>query len=143
MLQAPEWLTPFDVAEIIETVAELYPRHRVSLVSSDKLTAALERPINKFHYGNETSLFVLASEYIYGIGKAHALVDGNKRVAFQSALVFLELNGKRLNEPADEFFAVYVKALMADRINLEMLSTVFSVFSESIDQEHAGNTIYD
>ncbi|MBO9417893.1 type II toxin-antitoxin system death-on-curing family toxin [Labrenzia sp. R4_1] len=126
----PTWLTFGQVTEIIDVVGELYPRHRVELVRPDDLAAALERPVNRFHYAGETSLFMLAAEYIYGIGKAHALVDGNKRIAFQSALVFLELNRVRLNEPADEFFAVYIKALMADRINMQMLSTVFSVFSE-------------
>ncbi len=77
-------------------------------------------------------MFMLASEYVYGIGKAHALIDGNKRISFQASLVFLELNGIRLNEPADEYFAIYIKALMADRINMEMLSKVFSVFSEQL-----------
>ncbi|MCX2723753.1 type II toxin-antitoxin system death-on-curing family toxin [Roseibium salinum] len=129
----PEWLSFDQLAEIIEVVAELYPSHRVELIRPDDLAAALERPVNRYHYGGTGSRFLLASEYVYGIGKAHALVDGNKRVAFQSALVFLELNATRLNEPADEFFAVYIKALMADRINIEMLSTVFSVFSENLD----------
>jgi len=103
--------------------------NRVRLVRPEELAAALERPINRYHYANEANLFMLAAEYVYGIGKAHALIDGNKRVAFQSALVFLEFNQFCLNEPADEFFAVYIKALMADRINMQMLSTVFSVFS--------------
>lgn len=126
----PVWLNFDQVSEIVDVVGELYSHHRVELVRPDDLAAALERPVNRFHYAGETNLFMLASEYIYGIGKAHALVDGNKRIAFQSALVFLELNRLRLNEPADEFFAVYIKALMADRINMQMLSTVFSVFSE-------------
>jgi len=129
-LGEPVWLNFDQVSEIVDVVGELYSHHRVELVRPDDLAAALERPVNRFHYAGETNLFMLASEYIYGIGKAHALVDGNKRIAFQSALVFLELNRLRLNEPADEFFAVYIKALMADRINMQMLSTVFSVFSE-------------
>ncbi|MGS4885211.1 type II toxin-antitoxin system death-on-curing family toxin [Roseibium sp. MB-4] len=129
-MEEPTWLTFGQVTEIIDVVGELYPRHRVELVRPAELAAALLRPANRFHYASETNLYMLASEYIYGVGKAHALVDGNKRIAFQSALVFLELNRVRLNEPADEFFAVYIKALMADRINMQMLSTVFSVFSE-------------
>ncbi|WP_428688627.1 type II toxin-antitoxin system death-on-curing family toxin [Roseibium sp.] len=132
-MREPEWLTVEQASEIIEVMAELYPKHRVALVRPEDFKAALERPINRFHYAGEARLFMLAAEYIYGIGKAHSLIDGNKRVAFQAALVFLELNGVRLNEPADEFFAVYIKALMADRINMQMLSTVFSVFSECID----------
>jgi len=129
----PNWLSYVQAEEIIDVVAELFPGHRIELVRPKDLSAALERPVNRYHYGCETGLYMLASEYIYGIGKAHALVDVNKRIAFQSALVFLELNGMRLNEPSDEFFAVYIKALRADRINMQMLSTVFSVFSESLE----------
>nr|WP_282449079.1 type II toxin-antitoxin system death-on-curing family toxin [Roseibium sp. CAU 1639] len=116
---------------MIEVVAELYPRHRVALVRPNDMAAALERPINRYHYGGEADVFLLASELIYGVGKAHAMVDGNKRIAFMSALIFLELNGIRLNEPAAEFFAVYIKALMADRINLHMLACVFAAFAET------------
>jgi len=129
----PVWLSLGETQEIIQVVAELYPKHRVALVRPNDMAAALERPVNRFHYAGEANIFLLASEYVYGIGKAHALVDGNKRVAFMAALIFLELNGIRLNEPADEFFAVYIKALMADRINLHMLATVFSAFSEHLD----------
>lgn len=128
----PAWLKFHQVAEIAEVVGELYPHHRVELVRPEELAAVLDRPVNRHHYTGETNLFALASEYIYGIGKAHALVDGNKRIAFQSALVFLELNRIQLNEPADEFFAVYIKALMADRINMQMLSCVFEAFSEPV-----------
>ncbi|ASP36281.1 type II toxin-antitoxin system death-on-curing family toxin [Labrenzia sp. VG12] len=128
----PYWLSFDQVNEMIDVVAELYPRHRVELVRPNDMMAALERPVNRYHYGGETDVFLLACELIYGVGKAHAMVDGNKRIAFMSALIFLELNGIRLNEPADEFFAVYIKAQMADRINIEMLSTVFRAFSERI-----------
>ena len=83
----PEWLTLDHAKDIIETIAELYPKHRVTLVRPNDLAAALERPVNRCHYSGECDLFVLASDYVYGIGKAHALVDGNKRLAFQAALV--------------------------------------------------------
>ncbi|WP_102225652.1 type II toxin-antitoxin system death-on-curing family toxin [Acidimangrovimonas sediminis] len=35
----------------------------------------------------------IASAYAFGISKAHAFVDGNKRTAFVTALTFLRLNG--------------------------------------------------
>jgi len=97
------------------------------------LEAALQRPVNRFSLGSERNLLRLAAEYVYGIGKAHALVDGNKRLSFHAALVFLELNGFQLNEPADEFYAIYIKQLMAGRINIEMLTTVFSAFASDLD----------
>lgn len=35
----------------------------------------------------------MAAAYAFGIAKAHAFVDGNKRTAFVTALTFLRLNG--------------------------------------------------
>ena len=35
----------------------------------------------------------IAAAYAFGVSKAHAFVDGNKRTAFVTALTFLRLNG--------------------------------------------------
>ena len=41
----------------------------------------------------EPSLEEIAASYAFGIAKAHAFVDGNKRTAFVTAVTFLRLNG--------------------------------------------------
>ena len=56
------------------------------------LEAGCARPLNQAAYGTP-SLPQLAAAYAYGIAKAHAFVDGNKRAAFVTALTFLRLNG--------------------------------------------------
>jgi death-on-curing protein len=56
------------------------------------LESALARPINKFAYG-ESDLAALAAAYAFGIARNHPFVDGNKRAAFASIIVFLGLNG--------------------------------------------------
>lgn len=56
------------------------------------LEAGCARPLNQAAYGTPT-LAELAAAYAYGIAKAHAFVDGNKRTAFVTALTFLRLNG--------------------------------------------------
>ncbi|MEN8839857.1 MAG: type II toxin-antitoxin system death-on-curing family toxin [Octadecabacter sp.] len=56
------------------------------------LESACVRPLNKFAHG-ETDIPTLAAAYAYGIAKAHAFVDGNKRTAFVTAFTFLRLNG--------------------------------------------------
>ena len=56
------------------------------------LEAACARPTNKHSYGEE-NVFALAAAYAYGIAKAHAFVDGNKRTAFVTAVAFLRMNG--------------------------------------------------
>lgn len=46
-------------------------------------------------------VFEIAAAYAFGIAKAHAFVDGNKRTAFVAAFTFLRLNGELLR-PAPE-----------------------------------------
>lgn len=56
------------------------------------LEAAVERPRNKLGYGTP-DFEELAAAYGFGICKAHAFVDGNKRTAFVTSATFLRLNG--------------------------------------------------
>lgn len=62
------------------------------------LESALARPMNKFAYG-ETDLPALAASYAFGIARNHPFVDGNKRAAFASIIVFLGLNGIDFDVP--------------------------------------------
>jgi death-on-curing protein len=41
----------------------------------------------------EADVSKVAAAYAFGIAKAHAFVDGNKRTAFVTAITFLRLNG--------------------------------------------------
>lgn len=56
------------------------------------LRSALERPVNKRQY-EQAEMPVLAAAYAFGLAKNHAFVDGNKRIAFMSMIVFLRKNG--------------------------------------------------
>ena len=56
------------------------------------LDSALSKPQNLFAYG-KPSLFDLAASYAFGLVKNHPFIDGNKRVGFVVAVLFLELNG--------------------------------------------------
>src|SRR6201995_3274149 len=56
------------------------------------LRSALERPVNKWSY-EQAGLAGLASPYAFGLAKNHAFVDGNKRIAFMTMMVFLRKNG--------------------------------------------------
>jgi death-on-curing protein len=56
---------------------------------------------------NET-VFEMAAAYLYGICKNHPFVDGNKRTAVASALVFLETNGVWIEADEDEFYDLVI-----------------------------------
>ena len=65
------------------------------------LQGALQRPINKWQYENSDT-FGCAAAYAFGVAKAHAFVDGNKRTAFVASVTFLRLNGWHfVTEPAE------------------------------------------
>jgi death on curing protein len=56
------------------------------------LRSALERPVNKWSY-EQAGLAELAATYAFGLAENHAFVDGNKRIAFMTMMVFLRKNG--------------------------------------------------
>ena len=60
------------------------------------LESAIARPRNREAYGEDTDLADLAAAYVYAIATSHRFVDGNKRTAFVTVAVFLELNGWEL-----------------------------------------------
>ena len=64
------------------------------------LESALARPQHKFAYATKAEWGTLAAAYAFGLAKNHGFADGNKRVAFMAAYVFLGLNGYDLD--ADE-----------------------------------------
>jgi death-on-curing protein len=57
------------------------------------LDSALARPQQLLAYG-KPSLFDLAAAYAFGLVRNHPFLDGNKRIGFTTAVVFLELNGR-------------------------------------------------
>ena len=86
------------------------------------LEAALARPRQKRHYDADADLATLAAAYAFGIATAHAFNDGNKRIAFLTAVIFLELNGKDV--AADEAEVVQVMtALAAGKLGETHLTT--------------------
>src|SRR5437667_5462843 len=60
------------------------------------LRSALQRPINKWQY-EQAGLAELAAAYGFGLAKNHAFVDGNKRIAFMTMVVFLRKDSVRFS----------------------------------------------
>ena len=70
------------------------------------LEAALARPLQRRTYRPGADLAELAAAYGHGLTTGHPFHDGNKRIAFVTMGVFLELNGAPLE--ADEAEVVTV-----------------------------------
>jgi len=65
------------------------------------LDSALARPRQIHHYGTD-DLIALAAAYAVGLARNHPFADGNKRVAFLAACIFLSRNGLSLGLPEAE-----------------------------------------
>ncbi len=92
MSTAPRWLTRL----MVDTIhAELLHEHGGSpgVRDEDLIESALARPVHRHHYEPTRDPAELAAAYLFGLVKNHGYVDGNKRVGFAAAAVFLLLNG--------------------------------------------------
>jgi death-on-curing protein len=75
------------------------------------LDSALDRPVNKHQYDDGADVAVLAAAYTGGLIQNHPFVDGNKRIGFMAAYMFLDLNGATLE--ADEISATAMTLSLA------------------------------
>ncbi|MGW5202734.1 type II toxin-antitoxin system death-on-curing family toxin [Streptomyces spiralis] len=67
------------------------------------LQSAVARPkASVFGEDAHPTLFEKAAALLHSLSSNHALVDGNKRTAWASAIVFLDINGHPLQEFLDE-----------------------------------------
>ncbi len=74
------------------------------------LESAINQPEASF--GGEwlhKTIFEMAAAYAFHIAKNHPFVDGNKRAALASALVFLELNGISVRDSKGKLYDVMIK----------------------------------
>ncbi len=94
--RAPTWLTR-RMLDVLHD-AQLREHGGSPGVRDDGLLeSALAKPQRKWAYAEVPDLAVFAAAYVFGLAKNHGYVDGNKRVAFMAAYVFLGLNGKDLD----------------------------------------------
>jgi death on curing protein len=88
----PTWLT----RRIIDVIHDAQIREHggtPGVRDDGLLESALARPRQKWAYAEKPDLATLAAAYAFGLAKNHGYVDGNKRVAFMAAYVFVGLNG--------------------------------------------------
>ena len=98
-------------AELVELIHDevLNPGDLVGRARDKSLEGALSRVDNRLAYGLIEDVFALAACYAEAIAQGHCFNDGNKRTAFQSMDVCLDVNGIALNWAVED---------VADRIIL-------------------------
>ena len=93
-MKEPNWLL---IEAVVAVHKRLIAEHGGSPEVRDPglLESALSRPVNRFVYDPQASLFDLATSYAFGLSSNHPFIDGNKRIAFTAIAMFLGDNGYR------------------------------------------------
>jgi death-on-curing protein len=107
----------FPTRQVVEALhAEQLRRHggAQGLRDENALESALHRAENKAAYGDPT-IHELAAAYVFGLARNHAFVDGNKRTAIVTAMLFLYLNGYSMTANDGELY-VFVMSVAASEI---------------------------
>jgi death-on-curing protein len=102
----PEFLT---LDEVLDIHADQIRRYggAAGLRDLGLFRSALAMPQTAFddEFVNGT-IFEMAAAYLFHLARKHPFIDGNKRTALMCALVFLGLNGHRLEAEPDAVYPV-------------------------------------
>ena len=102
-MKEPRWILRETVLALHEQLlAEFGGLHGIR--DEGLFDSALVRPRQQFAY-DKRDLAALAAAYAFGLVRNHPFIDGNKRIGFSVAVLFLELNGL-------EFTATEVDAVL-------------------------------
>ncbi len=99
-----EFLT---LAEVIEIHSDQIKHYGgiVGIRDISSLSSAVAMPYASFS-GDflHRNIYEMAAAYAFHICQNHPFIDGNKRTALASALVFLELNGISISDPDGKLY---------------------------------------
>ena len=118
--EEPRWV---DRLVVEATQFDLVRAHGGLLGLRDEhgLEAGLARPRQRLAYTPEADACELAAVYGHGLAASHPFHDGNKRIAFVTMAVFLELNGVELAATEAEVVTVML-ALAAGELDEDGLA---------------------
>jgi len=119
----PRWV-PRIVVEAIHVDQVREHGGLIGVRDENGLESALARAQQRWTYEPDADLARLAADYAFGISSNHPFRDGNKRVAFVTAVTFLGLNG-----------------LDFDTTNEDVVLTMLSLASGELSEEQLAEWI--
>jgi len=98
------FLTLAEVIEIHSDQIKLYGGH-AGIRDITLLSSAVAMPYASFS-GDflHSDIYEMAAAYAFHICQNHPFIDGNKRTALASAIVFLDMNGISISDPEDKLY---------------------------------------
>jgi death-on-curing protein len=116
-----------DLDDLLE-IARVAVAEDVSVGDYGLLESALARPrASVFGQDAYPELHLKAAALLHSLARNHALVDGNKRLAWTACRTFLAINGQWISAPEDERFDFVIRVATGlepelDRIAAQLLS---------------------
>lgn len=126
-------ITFLTLAEVIKIHTDQIQRHGGSNGVRDMnlLSSAAAMPYASFSDRFlHIDIYEMAAAYAFHICQNHPFVDGNKRTALASALVFLELNGVNILDPEGRLYNTMI-SLAACKLSK-------NTFAETLRELHRG-----
>ena len=95
------------------------------------LESALARPRASV-FGDDAypDLHLKAAALLHSLARNHALVDGNKRLAWTSCLTFLGINGQRIAASEDDRFDFVIRVATGAESDLEDIAAQLRAWSD-------------
>jgi len=123
-MREPVWVDRL-VVEVVHSAQLAEHGGLPGIRDENALEAALARPRQKWHY-KKSDLPTLAAAYAFGLCQGHPFRDGNKRTAFLTMMIFLELNGRELESAESDVVAVMLSLASGDLTERELAGWVKS-----------------
>ena len=124
------------------TVAEVYRmQHRLidlfgglhGVRDAGAIEAAVFRPQTGYYDSVEEE----AAALMESLGMNHGFIDGNKRIAFAAADVFLRLNGFYLDVTADDGYSFIEGSIARSEFRFARILEWIRVHAKPVDQERS------
>ncbi len=93
----------------------------IGIRDENALESGLAGARHRWTYDPDSDLSRLAADYVFGISTGHPFRDGNKRISFLAAVVFLGLNGYDL-VASDEEVVEKMKAIASGKLGAEAVA---------------------
>lgn len=118
------------------TVADVLGMHRVLMqryggADGVRDPGALESALYRPQTGYYQDIVAEAAALLESLAVNHPFVDGNKRIAFAAADVFLRINGRQLQRPAMQIHAELIQMFEAGTFDVAHLDPWLRSFAST------------
>jgi death on curing protein len=121
-----EYLDLDDVLEIARQAVE----GDVAVGDYGLLESALARPrASVFGQDAYPDLHLKAAALLHSLARNHALVDGNKRLAWTACRTFLAINGQWIRAPEDDRFDFVIRVATGREADLDKIADQLRAWS--------------